>query len=155
MINEITEKLDVREEVKNFRIKTKAPSFDDLIDVAVNAVRNEIIQSFKFSKSLMERDLIFLIKHDGERVGFGYDQAQDGINYLESLATETFVIEDISCLLKINENIQSLVLANDCDVTDQIYFEDCGMHLKDGYGNSIVPNINILKGATVTQKRGK
>jgi len=141
---------------KYFKIQEgkKEVTFDDLIKEAVNAVRNEIIQSFEFSKSLMERDLIYLIKHKGERVGFAYDQAQDGINYLESLATETFVINDVSDVLNCKRGAR-FVFSNGVEseflesyfggLRAEILFLDSGKCCN-------VP-IELLKGATVTQNR--
>lgn len=132
---------------KHFKIQEgkKEVTFDDLIKEAVNAVRNNIIQKFEFAQSLMDNDLIFLTKHDGVRACFTYDQPQAGINYLESLATETFMIEHQSDLskIKLNDKKTKIELANGTLVSDEILDM-----LKDQSGKT---QLSILKGAIVTQ----
>lgn len=158
LLNPVYEALIYEEDLKFFDIVDDCPTFNDLVDVATKAVEDGVL----FSVGLFEDSIFIYLSHASyhtNRPSFSVSRDDDIakmpniIEKIDSLYIESFEIEDISCLLKINENIQSLVLANGCDVIDQIYFEDCGMHLKDGYGNSIVPNINILKGATVTQKK--
>src|SRR5699024_5398189 len=88
---------------KHFKIQEgkKEVTFDDLIKEAVNTVRDRRILAFEFAKSLADTDVIFLIKHDGRRHCFTYKEAPFGIIFLESLATETFVIEDYKDIKRI------------------------------------------------------
>ena len=146
------------DELKFFKIKEQ--NFDDLIKEAVNAVRNNIIQSFEriqsleYAKSITERNLIFLIKHDGERVVFGYDQAQDGINYLESLATETFVIESPDNILNCKGGA-NIVFSNGAKAEFLEPYNNgkkAGILFLDSGTGFNIP-FELLKGATVTQKR--
>lgn len=122
-------------------------TFDDLIKEAVNAVRDRRILAFEFAKSLADTDVIFLIKHDGRRHCFTYEEALFGIIFLESLATETFVIEHQSDLsrIKVNDEKTKIELTNGELVSDKVW-----NILKDFPGKT---QLSILKGATVTQKR--
>ena len=134
---------------KHFKIqgKTEEVTFDDLIKEAVNAVRDRRILAFEFAQSLADTDVIFLIKHDGRRHCFTYEEAQFGIIFLESLATETFMIEHQSDLskIKLNDKKTKIELANGTLVSDEILDM-----LKDQSGKT---QLSILKGAIVTQNR--
>lgn len=144
------------EELKYFRIKRPTPTFDDLIDVAVKAAIDGVL-----AIKQLDEECLSVVSRDGKktferwRSESSYKDTCKFIDFINSLYTETFVIEDVSSFLKITEGIQSLVLANGCDITNRVYFDDCNLRFKDGWGDSITLTFDILKGAIVTQKRGE
>lgn len=141
---------------KYFKIQEekKEVTFDDLIKEAVNAVRDRRLLSFEFAKSLADTDVIFLIKHDGRRHCFTYEEAQFGIIFLESLATETFVIESPDNILNCKGGA-NIVFSNGAKAE---FLEPYNNGKKAGIlfldlGNVFNIPFELLKGATVTQKR--
>lgn len=142
--------------LKYFRIKRPTPTFDDLIDVTVQGVKDNVLIINHFDK-----DAISAISPTNSRISFEEwrsnstdEEIIGAINLINSLYTETFVMEDISSFLKITEGIQSIVLANGCDITHRVYFDDSSLRLRDGWGDSITLTFEIIKGATVTQRKG-
>ena len=87
-------------------------SFDDLINIAVKAVMDGVIAAIEFHNDLL---VIFVSKSAYIHATPSFTASKstntsyisEVISKIDSLYVESFEIEDISCLLKINENIQS------------------------------------------------
>ena len=139
------------ENYKYFRIKRPAPNFDDLIDVAVKAVRDGEIYKFEFVQSLGDTDIIFLDISEGERRKFTHDQAQDGIDFINSLYTETFVIEQENDLIKTKVGATGKLLNGEEFTIVEAY---CRGYVAVDECKYYLPFF-VFKGATVTQKRGE
>lgn len=155
----------IKSEYKYFRIKEDSPyiegktTFDDLIDVAVKAVRDGELHKFTFNKCLSNKDIIWLYTYKDESKHFMHDQAQCGIDFINSLYTETFVIDDIDDLRRIEIGADG-ELSNgskfEVDSVSTIGLDWINVRFIES--KSLSPEtlgIEVLKGATVTQKRGK
>ena len=140
-------------ELKYFRIKRPAPTFDDLIDVICKAFKNGIqIGNVEFvgcgvSFELFHDDIIY---KDNQRA------ISAAINWINSLYTETFVIEHASDIKNIKKTA-IIRLENDNEVCAESNCLHNGVNfIQTTYGGM---NFNLsfvsLKGATVTQKRGE
>lgn len=120
-------------------------SFDDLIDVAIQAVKDEVIVIRRFHSSLLNFEKIGETNHASDvevtrssRVG----KIQDAIDFIKSLYTETFVIED-------NEDMSELKIGdkfdqNGTEIVIDKYMIDKLKH---------VPLFLII-GAKVTRQKG-
>lgn len=128
--------------INHFRIVT---SFDDLIDVAVKAVRNRVIGGFRFCTALIgETDLIVLFDLSGDEISrFNWKHSADGINFIESLYAEIFVIESMEDIDSIKWDTAKAVLANECELDLNILYSAVNRNVM----------LRLLKGATVTQKK--
>lgn len=146
----------IRESMTVIKNDGTKSTFDDLVDVAVQAKKDGVIARIEWDSD--GRICVYPSSEEcpvviATNLVSSYFIA-DAIKEIESCYTETFVIEGGSCILKIRENIQSLVLANGRDIVDGVYFEGGSMRLRDCFGNSIsLTSLDILKGATVTQRR--
>lgn len=127
------------------------PTFDDLIDVAVKAYKDGKIDRVKITKGVSGGGGVLI---NGDRQ-FTSSRPTDGINFINSLYTETFVIKEFSDtkILKsgakaVLGNGEEVIFSNKCGVDDALWFE------YNDYHSTIIPFI-ALKGATVTQKRGE
>lgn len=151
-----------QEDLKHFRIKRPAPTFDDLIDIAAKAVKDGVIFSaeifesaiyiyldssaYDFCKSSLS--IINDLDSDMKRI-------PEVIDKINSLYTETFVIEHASDIENIKENAV-IRLQNGNEVCAE---SNCLHHhvnfIQTTYGgNNFHLSFISLKGATVTQKRG-
>lgn len=137
------------EELQYFRIKRPTLTFNDLIDVAVQAFKDSVI----FELDLEKDGICFKAKNLD--MDICQDSVEIGIETINSLYTETFVIEYASDMERIKRTA-IIVLENGCEVCAE---SDCLHHgvnyIQTTYGGM---NFNLsfvsLKGATVTQKRG-
>lgn len=138
-------------ELKYFRIKRSTPTFNDLIDVAVQAYKDKLIKRVNLNGD----DLNVNFKAEDCLVGFNTSNSKEGsyqfqeyINDIKSLYKETFVIEgneDMKALFAKNESIEITALNKSVftydDLGDLLAIDDKNL-------------FKLLKGATVTQKRG-
>lgn len=131
-----------------------ALEFVELMHLVEDAKNKRLISSFYAINTDLQQEIAISNKDGVYKWGLNAEGVKKAIDFINSLYTETFVMEDVSSFLKITEDIQSLVLANGCDITNRVYFDDCSLRFKDGWGGSITLTFDILKGATVTQKRG-
>lgn len=136
-------------------------SFDDLIDVAIQAVKDDVIVIRKFHSSLLNFEKIGETNHASDVEITRSSKAreiQDAIDFIKSLYMETFVIEsedDLHSITKVNEvallngeivNFRGLS-SEDADVK---------MYLFDYCSNKYIISMPFIaiKGATVTQQKG-
>ena len=145
------------EEFKYFKIKESEYTFNDLIDVAVQAYKDGYIRLMRLDNDVL--DISYNIDGDGlcgfltsktEESGYQFGQYIRDIN---SLYTETFVIESEEDVLNVKDEAEILFLNG-----EKAIFADS---TRDGhYGFVLISNVihkiplPLLKGATVTQKRG-
>lgn len=139
----------------HFRIKEDKPTFDDLIDVVVKAYRDRLLDIF-----LMNDEVVTVFNYDFTGTKEGINRADTSkyyqfINFINSLYIETFAIEKFSDTKRLKSgakavlgNGEEVIFSNRCGVDDALWFEYNDCH------STIIPFI-ALKGATVTQKRGK
>lgn len=136
-------------------------SFNDLIDVSVKAFKDGVLGKVNMN-DLGVRELRYKLKdEDSDRIVFEqHNDYSDGVDFINSLYIEEFVIEkdgDISKLkgepkitlangnefiakeMKIGSNLRGKFAIDFMDVDDY----------------EVVYSFFELKGATVTQKRGK
>ena len=127
--------------------KIKEPDFNDLIDVAVQAVRDEVLSRYIYYKTGNGDEVIALYVGEDLKMQFFTGEEKRGIERIKSLYTETFVIEHQSDLskIKLNDKKTKIELANGTLVSDEILDM-----LKDQSGKT---QLSILKGARVTQNR--
>ena len=132
--------------------KIKGPTFNDLIDIAVQAVKDGVIDI----KTLCMDSIRFTPRDETDNVAtyFG-DEYADGFDYIKSLYTETFVIESEENTDKIDVfKCPRFELKNGVRGTIQKCFnnKEFSVQFEDKSWGNIA--FMVLKGATVTQKRG-
>lgn len=143
--------------LKYFKIKEPEYAFNDLIDAAVQAYKDGYIRLMRLDNDVL--DISYNIDGDGlcgfltsktEESGYQFDQYIRDIN---SLYTETFVIESEEDVLNVKDEAEILFLNG-----VKAIFADS---TRNGhYGFVLISNVihklplALLKGATVTQKRG-
>lgn len=142
-------------EIKYFRIKHPAPTFYDLVRVAVQAHEDGVIKRL----TIGVRGIIF--EAGINLYSFTNIEAEEVINLINSLYTETFVIEGVDDIRKVNikDGNAKITLVNGIelrldgsqDSSNQDGFA-VGVLLPNGRTNYY--GITVLKGATVTQERG-
>lgn len=144
------------DELKYFKIKEPEYTFNDLIDVAVQAYKDGYIRLMRLDNDVL--DISYNIDGDGlcgfltsktEESGYQFYQYIRDIN---SLYTETFVIESKEDMYRIGDEYE-IVLSNGEDVSEMIIVTE--NYPYTSYGDRLIPvRFEFLKGATVTQKRG-
>lgn len=130
-----------------FVVLVPTPTFNDLIDVAVQAQKDGLIHKMEI---ISKRSLYISEKPTSKVVHYNLIYIDDGIDYINSLYTETFVIEFEEDCKRIKQmakitfmNGNSVVMDNPpCD-TGIVRIWNDGRY-----------DFTVLKGATVTQKRG-
>lgn len=143
-------------ELKYFKIKELAPTFDDLVDVVVQAAKDGLLEINMLNSEFItasipgDHDSAFVTCWRTKQAVF-----ESSINKVKSLYTETFVINDVSDVLNCKRGAR-LVFSNGVDseflesyfggLRAEILFLDSGKCCN-------VP-IELLKGATVTQRKG-
>ena len=140
------------EELKYFRIKRPTPTFDDLIDVVSQALKDRV----EFGGvELHQGGLNFENFHDDAI----YPQDQYGIEktigWIKALYTETFVISNLDSLLEIDVfKCPKFELENGVKGTIQasVNNKEFSVQFEDKSWGSV--GFMVLKGAIVTQKRG-
>lgn len=131
--------------LKHFRIKRPVPTFDDLVDIAVQAAKDGVIVIRRFHSSFLDFEKFGTTKHaDNVEVLDSSDakDIKDAIEFIESLYTETFVIDSVQFPdLKVGGKF----------VQNGVEWELNEERVK------IIENTPffLLKGATVTQSRGE
>lgn len=142
-----------KEELKYFRIKRPSPTFDDLIDAAVQAYKDGI------ADEIILNDYISIstpaVTYGASKMDTNGFEVMETIEKINSLYTETFVIKEFSDTKKLRSGAKTLLangeevfFSNRTDTDDSLWFEYNNCH------SAIIPYI-ALKGATVTQKRGE
>ena len=135
--------------LKNFKIKEPGHTFNDLIDVAVQAMKDGIIY-FRF---LSDAQISFSTSSGEDAATFkvtdGAEGISDAIYLINSLYTETFVIES-------EDHIEMVKLKASVRLTNGNEFI-----VDNATSEFLTPSTSFekltiltLKGATVTQKRG-
>ena len=149
------------DELEYFKIKEPEYTFNDLIDVAVQAVKDGVIDI----KTLCMDSIRFTPIYDIDNVAtYFYNEYADGFDYIKSLYTETFVIESESDIKKTKEGA-SVELANgnvfivNKSKHESLAMKDgskaTGLTFKDSNNFWITYSLFELKGATVTQEVSK
>lgn len=140
--------------IKYFKKKEQSQqyTFDDLIDVAKKGVRDGVLCIFKFGADLQDKDLLNLITTENKKALFTYQDAEEGIKYIQALYKETFVIESEEDLKRVKVDAK-ITLANGnesyvCCLNDPL---DSLLILHSDTSLDIF----ALKGATVEQERGR
>lgn len=132
---------EVANDLKYFKKKEQSQyTFDDLVDVAVQANKDRVINGFSVVGGVLNCQTL-----DGEdyNLGIGCEVAH-GIEYLQSLYKETFVIETEEDLDRFNKDVE-ITLAND----EKLSWED----LKSIGLMNTHAIFKTLKGAAVTQSK--
>ena len=147
----------VKDDLMFFKLTGIVPTLYRVIDVALDAVKNgvAVVTHLKTDEIVIEsvdyndESPMEVFKDDS------LEKFQDAIEWIGSLYTETFVINDVSDVLNCKRGAR-LVFSNGVDseflesyfggLRAEILFLDSGKCCN-------VP-IELLKGATVTQKRG-
>ena len=141
--------------LKYFKIKEPEHTFNGLIDVAVKAWEDGFLKILKLEKGIVNQ--VFTVI-DGIAYGWhdGDDDYSHAIDTIKSLYTETFVIESEEDEMKIRQPVKSIILANGEEIIneDRLSLLQNGLCLKAGAAGNIKIPFSLLKGATVTQKRG-
>lgn len=147
-------------ELEHFKIKETEYTFNDLIDVAVQAYKDGYIRLMRLDNDVL--DISYNIDGDGlcgfltsktEESGYQFGQYIRDIN---SLYTETFVIESEENTNKIDVfKCPRFELKNGVRGTIQKCFnnKEFSVQFEDKSWGNI--GFMVLKGATVTQKRGE
>lgn len=130
-----------------------SPTFDDLIDSAVKAQKYGLIHKVEM---IGRRSLYLSEKPTSKALHYCLTSIEDGINFINSLYTETFIIEGEEDISRVRRGAE-IVLAN-----GSAFAATFVTQLSRGWVvDSVLGNLNqtyclfLLKGATVTQKRGK
>lgn len=142
--------LILNKELKYFKIKE--PTFNDLIEVAKKAVQDDILSSFTVN-DMDYSDLIGRAIYIG--LGMRAHRIANEIKRIQSLYTETFVIESEGDILKINDGATvELSNGNSGSVLHvDKHYKTIQFAKEEKHWGAL--GIFILKGATVTQKRGE
>jgi len=142
-----------------FKLTGVVPTLHRVIDVALGAVKDgvAVITHLKADEIVIES-----IDYDSKSPFEVFkddplEKFQDAIEWIGSLYTETFVIENERDIKRIKK-LAKITLENGIIITadtDCLYYGDIA-HIKSTYGPmSYILNFAALKGATVAQKRGK
>ena len=139
------------EEFKYFKIKEPEYTFHDLIDVAVQAVRDEVLSRYIYYTKGDGDEVIALYVGEDLKMQFFTGEERRGIERIKSLYTETFVIESEEDISRVKSGADiELANGNKCTFLN----DDDMWRIKDNKGFSHNCGLLVLKGATVTQKRG-
>lgn len=145
----------LEKELKYFSIKRPDPTFDDLVDTAIKAARDgvAIITHLEIDSIMIEsinyNSLSPIEIYRGDEL-----EIKEAIDWVNSLYTETFVIESDSDIERLQDGAE-ITLANNergiFSVIGELKF------ITNTKTNNVIMGLNIffLKGATVTQKRDK
>lgn len=142
-------------ELKYFKIKEEPPTFNDLIDVAAQAVKDDKI----WLQFLSNDELSFYIEGCDSAIRYvarrNHKRISKEIDFIKSLYTETFVIESEGDILKINDGATvELSNGNSGSVLHvDKHYKTIQFAKEEKHWGAL--GIFILKGATVTQKRGE
>lgn len=145
----------VDNEFKHFRIK-QYPTFDDLIDVAVKAVKNRVLFTMSIGDDKRKgRYLNYVVNGNSPTESFyeSDDDYQYCIDFINSLYIETFVIESDADIDKVNCNANIKLLNGMHIETSSNGGDGCVSYFSEESADNYVDFI-FLKGATVTQRKG-
>lgn len=146
---------DVKE-VNLFKKKEQSQyTFDDLIDAAKKAVRDRVLHTFSFGRDLKERDLISLVSANNTKCIFDCKTSKEGVEFIQSLYKETFVIECEEDIRRI-KNDANITLSNGNRIEQAVHENrDDYIVFNDSSDDVYTFNFMVLKGATVEQERGR
>ena len=134
--------------LKYFKIKEPIYTFNDLIDVVVQAYKDGVIPSLELGSEMGVRSVRCL----ASAILDEWDDYSNGVNNIKSLYTETFVIESKEDMYRIGDEYE-IVLSNGEDIGSIVTISDDTPYFE--YDGRLTPvPYAVLKGATVTQKRG-
>lgn len=149
-------------ELKYFRIKRSSPTFDDLIDVAFNAVKNGVLTCIE----LFEDSIFIYLDHvgyDTKKPSFSIcrdiesetSRIAEVIDKINSLYTETFVINEAADVINCKGGA-NIIFSNGIEGEFLEAYDDGALVaiLLSESGKGFNIPFELLKGATVTQKRG-
>lgn len=136
---------------KNFKYfeKKEEPSFNDLIDVAVQGFKDGVIDKImSISPESIE------IRVDKENYDYSAQYVQNGISYIKSLYKETFVIETEEDLSRVLYELDPKITLKTGEVIPFIFkcVSRNSLIFEDQSGRNCIPFV-FLKGATVEQDR--
>lgn len=137
-------------ELKYFKIKEPEYTFDDLIDVAVQAAKDGILHVREITS-----DSLRFSKVDGLRGNSYYycsSKYLGGIEHIKSLYFESFIIESEEDMCRISGECE-IVLTNGESIGSIVTISNGTPYFE--YDGRLTPvPYAVLKGASVTQKRG-
>lgn len=142
--------------MKEFKVvaesfSVKDPTFDDLIDVAVQAHKDGLLRSI-----IIENYSLLAIKNDYVKRHYkkGFDSYSEALNWFNSLYTETFVIESEEDISRVKVGAK-ITLSNGSEFTAELVTQLSRGWVIDSTLGHIDQTycIFILKGATVTQQK--
>lgn len=146
----------MRNEIQFFKIKEPKTTFDDLIDVALQAGKDGVLIGVR-----VDFDGVRCLRVEyssGEHVDQIFDYHDDYSEYVERIKsryTETFVIESEEDIKKFRLGAESIVLSNGEDIIDDVMFHRNEPYFTNGGVSAVKVGFNVLKGATVTQRKSK
>lgn len=120
----------------------------EIIEMVGKTFTDGKITSFSFADDMLQMYTLDEYKQFEIK---DYDRIFD---YLESLYDETFVIESAKDLDKFKYPVDSIVLANGEDIINDVMFHRNELYFTNGGASAVKVSINVLKGATVTQRKG-
>lgn len=137
------------DELKYFRIKrqdSQEPSFSDLIDVAVQALKDGILMELEIRE---DRFISGAIKEGLSPTRHFSTGSQSGgiaerIQFIRNLYTESFTIEVEDDIIRINEDAKTVMMNG---------HKFHGNEFKEFASSDIKTLFSLLKGSMVTQKK--
>lgn len=128
-------------DLNSFKKKEQSQyTFDDLIDVAVQAKKDKIIGNLFIEDTYVNFD------SGNGSYDYGITCLSSGINFIKSLYKETFVIESV-------EQMNEITIKKDAKVTLENGMQLTNSHLEDLCKFTNEYTFVILKGATVEQSK--
>lgn len=133
-------------ELKYFRIKINEPSFNDLIDVAVQALKDGILMELEIRE---DRFISGAIKEGLSPTHHFSTGSQSGgiaerIQFIKNLYAESFTIEVEDDIIRINEDAKTVMMNG---------HEFYGNKFEEFASSDIKTLFSLLKGSVVTQRR--
>lgn len=144
-------------EIKYFK-KKEQPTFNDLIDVAVQAFKDKVLYNLNVRGNYIEFNIT-----QGYTAYFDDTYIEGGIEEIQALYKETFVINEISDIQSIRKKAKITLINGFESIAYTDAYQSTGSLVVDlithyGYTDqSIVKyaDFYILKGATVEQERSR
>lgn len=129
--------------LKYFKIKEPVRSFNELVDVAVQAWKDGVLKNLSFEKGAVDQVFttingVSFAWHDGD------DDYSGAIDTIRLIYTESFIIKTVDDIFNIKWKDSKALLQNGNEIE---------LDILDG-ALDIATTFKLLKGATVTQKRG-
>lgn len=145
------------DEVQYFRIKEHSPTFDDLVDVVVQAAKDGLLEINMLNSEFITASIPG--DHDSSFVTCWRTKQEvfeSSINKVKSLYTETFVIEGEEDMLRIKSNAE-ITLTNGEKITSAGIINNLLSYFSSNEDGEDTRNnyveFTFIKGATVTQRK--